>query len=255
MITDARTVGSRERKHLFALEKCGYEAAMISVVIPTLNAGARFEACLSALAPAAIDGVVKELIVVDGGSTDGTLARADAAGARILNSDRGRGRQLRAGAAAARAEWLLFLHADTVLEPSWVAEALARCMPQSEAGVFTLDFDTDKMPARLVAAGAMLRTRLFRLPYGDQGLLIPRDTYDAVGGYASMDLFEDVDFMERLVASNGARSFCVLRAKATTSSDRYERNGYARQVLANFMRILRYKLGADVNGLARDYHA
>ncbi len=226
---------------------------MISVVIPTLNTAPRFAECLTALAPAALDGLLKEVVVVDGGSTDGTRALAEAAGARVMETARGRGLQLRAGADAARAPWLLFLHADTVLEETWADEARARMDDETRAGVFSLAFDHDDIRARIVASGAAIRSRVFLLPYGDQGLFISKSLYAEAGGYRDHPLFEDVDFVERIVAKRGRRALHFFRARAVTSAERYRRNGYARQVLANFIRVARYKMGRAPADLARDY--
>src|SRR5262245_19218454 len=96
---------------------------MISVVIPTLNAEPSLAATLTSLVPGAVDGVVRQVIIVDGGSSDRTLRIAEDAGADVVRAERGRGAQLQAGAAAARFPWLLFLHADTVLDPGWEREA------------------------------------------------------------------------------------------------------------------------------------
>ncbi len=228
---------------------------MISIVIPTLNAGPRFGLCLAALAPAAIDGLVKEVVVVDGGSTDATPAMADAAGARLVETAKGRGRQLKEGAGAARAPWLLFLHADTVLDGAWADEARAFVEGGDRAGVFSLAFDHDDIRARIVAAGVSIRSRIFSLPYGDQGLLISRALYEEIGGYRDYPLFEDVDIVERIVAARGRRALHVFRTRAVTSAERYRRNGYARQVIANFVRVARYKMGRAPADLAKGYAA
>src|SRR5262249_21288547 len=96
---------------------------MLSVVIPALNAEASLGQAMAALVPAAVDGLVREVIVVDAHPTDRTASIADSAGATVLKSGEGRGQQLAAGARRARCPWLLFLHADTVLEPGWEREA------------------------------------------------------------------------------------------------------------------------------------
>ncbi len=221
---------------------------MISVVIPTLNAGRGLAETLLALAPASIDGLVKEVIVSDGGSDDATLAIADDAGARIVSGEKGRGAQLARGAALARGDWLLFLHADTVLEPCWAGQARAFIdagpdRTPDRAAVFSLAFSDPGLGARAAAAGAMFRTRLFRLPYGDQGLLISRAHYDALGGFCDMPLFEDVDIIDRINLRGGRKAITVLPAKAVTSPVRYRRDGYAARVARNFWCLVQYRLG------------
>ena len=98
---------------------------MITVVIPTLNAETGLAAALTALVPATVEGLIREVIIVDGGSTDRTLEIADQAGAKLIKSAPGRGQQMARGAGEARMPWVLFLHADTVLEPGWEREAAA----------------------------------------------------------------------------------------------------------------------------------
>lgn len=226
---------------------------MISVIIPTLNAARGLPRALAPLRGAAAGDLVTEIIVSDGGSEDGTRAIAEAARARVVIGERGRGGQLKRGAAAARGAWLLFLHADTVLEETWADEARALAAEPMTAGVFTLAFDAAGLAPRLVAAGANLRTRIFTLPYGDQGLLISRAHYDAVGGFADMPLFEDVELIDRIVAHGGRRALRRLKSHAVTSAARYEARGYARQVLRNWAMIVRYRLGVPAERIARDY--
>jgi rSAM/selenodomain-associated transferase 2 len=228
---------------------------MISVVIPTFNAETTLGPTLAALVPAVVDGVVQEAIIVDGGSTDETAAIAEAAGTRLIRSQRGRGVQLQAGGAVARGDWLLFLHADTVLEPGWAEEAesfmervaTGRRAPAAAAFRFALD-DQGLMP-RLLEWLVGLRCLLFALPYGDQGLLIPRDLYRASGGFRPLPLMEDVDLVRRLKRSQRV----MLHSRAVTSGARYRHEGYIARSLRNLCCITLYYLRVPTRVLARLY--
>jgi glycosyltransferase involved in cell wall biosynthesis len=150
----------------------------LSVVIPTLNAAAVLPACIGALAR-----LPGEVVVVDGGSTDGTPEVAARLGALVVQAPRGRGRQIAAGVAAARGEWLLLLHADTVLAPGWAAAAypfMAR--GAGKAGYFRFALDGAEPQARRLERMVAWRCRRLGLPYGDQGLLLPRVLLEEVGG-------------------------------------------------------------------------
>lgn len=228
---------------------------MISVVIPTLNAAGELPGTLAALVPAAIDGLVKEVIVSDGGSGDATPEIAKAAGARFISCEKGRGGQLACGAALARGRWLLFLHADTRLDHSWADEAGAFIAEEDRAGVFTLKFDSNGRMAAIVASGAMLRTRLLKAPYGDQGLLISRPLYDSVGGFSDKPLFEDIDIIDRLVRKHGRRVLHVLKAQAVTSAARYQADGYGARVLKNLVCLMMYRAGVAPARIWKFYHS
>jgi len=229
---------------------------MLSIIIPTLNAAPRLPLCLDALVGPAISGFVKEVIVVDGGSEDESVPIADGFGAKSLTAPPGRGGQMKKGAEVARGLWLLFLHADTVLEEGWAGEAAAfiNAVGANEAAaVFTLRFDKPGLAPRLVSAGAMARTKLFKSPYGDQGLLISRALYDEVGGFRDLPLFEDVDIIQRIVARKGRAALHIFKSKAVTAADRYERDGYLRRVIKNAWHLLRYHAGAAPEELAKFY--
>src|SRR5262245_78717 len=136
---------------------------MITVIIPTLNAETSLAATLTALVPGAVDGLVRQVIVVDGGSSDRTLRIAEDAGADIVRSEPGRGRQLQAGARAARFPWLLFLHADTVLDPGWERE-VATFVERVDIGqrplaaaAFRFALDDMGFLPRMIEAGVALR--------------------------------------------------------------------------------------------------
>jgi rSAM/selenodomain-associated transferase 2 len=228
---------------------------MISVIIPTLNAEALLAQTLSALVPAAVDGLVREVIVVDGGSSDATAAIADQAGATFVARSGGRGYQLMAGAHRARFPWLLFLHADTVLEAGWEREAAAfmeaidtgKHPPAAAAFRFALD-DAGLRP-RLLERLVALRCALLRLPYGDQGLLIGKPLYGDVGGYGSHPLMEDVDLVLRL----GRRRLAMLRPRAVTSAVRYQRDGYVRRSMRNLFCLILFFLRVPTTVIRRVY--
>lgn len=217
---------------------------MLSVVIPTLNAAGGLGACLEAL------GEGLEVVVVDGGSTDPTRAIAEAAGARVVEAPRGRGVQLRRGAEAATGDWLLFLHADTRLSPGWreAGEAHMRDQPRA-AACLRFRLDDPAWQARVIEIGVALRVALLRLPYGDQGLLVPRDLYDAVGGYGAMPLMEDVDLVRRI----GRRRLKVLDAAAATSAKRWRRDGWWRRSGRNLLCLTLHRFGMSPERVARLY--
>ena len=228
---------------------------MISVIIPARNAEQNLGRTLAALVPSAVDGIVRQVIVVDGGSTDGTIEVADAAGADVVKSSPGRGGQLAQGAAQARYPWLLFLHADTVLEDGWERPAISfmRRVDMGErspaAGAFAFRLDDSGIAPRVLEGLVHLRCKMLGMPYGDQGLLIPRQLFDAVGGYKDLPILEDVDLTRRL----GRRRLAMLDAKAVTSADSYKRDGYLVRMLRNQFCVALYGIGMPVNVVARLY--
>ena len=197
----------------------------VSVVISTLNAGHTLAATVAALETGPDHGIDTELVVVDGGSTDGTVEAARALGARAVRAKRGRGPQLRTGADHAEGPWLLFLHADTRLGPGWRRDAagFARGARAAErAGWFRFALDDDAAPARRLERLVHWRSRRLGLPYGDQGLLIHRDFYQRLGGYPDIPLMEDVALVRRI----GRARLVALPTPAVTSAARYRRDGY-----------------------------
>jgi len=229
----------------------------ISVIIPTLNAAADLPATLHILTGGAVDGIIREVIVADGGSIDYTLQIAEGFGAGMCLSDKGRGCQMRAGASSARSEWLLFLHADTLLAGGWIDE-VRRFIHDNpmRAGVFRLKFDEKGFAPMLVAAGAMIRTQLLGMPYGDQGLLISRQLYDEIGGFGDMVLFEDVDIIQRikrLPKYKAEKPLHVFNTAAVTSAKRYRQEGYFKRVIRNFVCIIMYQFGVPIRKIRLFY--
>lgn len=228
---------------------------MISVVIPTLNAEATLPRCLASLVTGAVDGIVREVIVADGGSSDATARIVDQAGARWLSSERGRGQQVASGLALARSDWFLVLHADTVLESGWELEAAqfierVECGRRAEsAAVFRYALDDAGTAPRLLETLVNARSRLVSLPYGDQGLLISRRLYEEIGGFKSIPIMEDVDIVRRI----GRRRLTVLRSRAITSAARYRRDGYLKRIARNQWCMAMYFAGVPVERIARFY--
>lgn len=223
--------------------------APVSVIIPTLNATASIGPCLGALTEGVMQGLITELVLADGGSDDGIAEIAEAAGASLVTASPGRGTQLAAGARAARGGWLLFLHADTVLTPGW-AGAVARHVAErpGRAGWFRLAFDSPHPMARLTAGWANLRARALHLPFGDQGLLIPRGLYERAGGYPAIPLMEDAALAWRL-----GRALVAIDAVAVTSAERYARDGWLRHGARNLSRQALWLAGTSPERLVRRY--
>lgn len=217
----------------------------LSVVIPTLNAATTLPATLDALA-----GAPREVIVADGGSDDATADRAAALGCRVVTAPRGRGSQLAAGVAATSAPWLLLLHADTRLGAGWT-EAAASHMANVPgcAGYFRLRIDDDCQAARRLERAVAWRCRALALPYGDQGLLVPRTLLDTVGGIRPLPLMEDVDLVRRI----GRARLRPLDAEAVTSAVRYRRDGYLRRSARNVAILTLWFAGVPPRVLARLY--
>lgn len=230
---------------------------MISVIIAAHNSEPTLGAALSALVPAAIDGIIRQVIVVDAGSTDQTATIADLAGADVIEGRPGRGGQLALGAARARFPWLLFLNADTVLDDGWERSAMTfiRQVDSGErtpaAGAFAFRLDDKGFAPRLLERLTHVRCKLWPMPYGDQGLLIPRQLFDSVGGYRDLPVLEDVDLIRRL----GRRRLAMLDAQAITSPGPYHRDGYFVRPLRNQMCHLLFGVGVPVAVIARLYRA
>jgi rSAM/selenodomain-associated transferase 2 len=225
------------------------EQISLSVIIPTLNAAETLPETLAALRHSALVG---EVIVVDSGSIDATVSLAEAAGARVVVAPQGRGTQLAAGAEAAGGNWLLFLHADCRLEDKWetaVAAFLAVPDAASRAGYFDFALDDPAPAARRLERIVAWRCRTLALPYGDQGLLIARTLYKAVGGFAPLPLMEDVDLVRRL----GRRRIAPIGVRCFASAQRYRRDGYVRRPLRNLLCLSLYLAGVPPSRIVRLY--
>jgi hypothetical protein len=218
----------------------------LSVIIPALDEEAHIEeTILNAQSPDA------EVIVVDGGSGDSTVKRAERAGAAVLRGPRGRALQQNAGAAAASGSVLLFLHADTLLPKDYVTQVFETLMDRRVAlGAFRFRTDLDRPLMRGIEFTTHIRSRYLRLPYGDQALFLRKSHFQAAGGFPEMPIAEDLVFV-RLVSKLGRVG--IAPADAITSARRWKEVGLLRTTLINQVILAGFALGISPKTLARLY--
>jgi rSAM/selenodomain-associated transferase 2 len=219
----------------------------ISIIIPTLNEAEN----LPSFEP--LTELVKEVIIVDGGSNDATVQIAKGLGFTVLTSDKGRGMQLNLGAEKASSTLLLFLHADTLL-PSGFPELVEDCLldPKTILGAFSLLLDTKNFLLRSICAGANLRSRYLSLPYGDQAFFLRKHNFHALGGFPKIPIMEDYVFVKQAQQQGKIR---ILPQTVTTSARRWQTLGPLRTTIINQLMILGYRLGVSPEKLASFYRS
>lgn len=220
----------------------------LSVIVPVLNEAAGIGAALTSLATLRDAGV--EVIVVDGGSTDETVALARPLADRVVVAARGRAAQMNAGAAQARGEVLLFLHADTRLPRETLTGITAALTAGSLWGRFDVRIEGRSAWLPLIARMMNLRSRLTGIATGDQAIFVIRSAFDAVGGFPAIRLMEDIALSKCLKRLGPP---ACLRTRVTTSGRRWEAHGVWRTILFMWWLRLRYFLGADPRRLAVEY--
>ncbi len=197
----------------------------VSVVMPTLNEAGSIARTLSRVRQAG----ACEIVVVDGGSDDGTAECARPYADRLISAPRGRARQMNAGARSANGEALLFLHADT-LPPAEFAERIADALadPEVVGGRFDVCVDAPGWSFRMIGTLMNLRSRLTGIATGDQGIFVRRAIFETIGGYPEWDLMEDLEFSRQL---KRAGKIACLRARVKTSARRWQQHGVAKTIL------------------------
>ncbi len=222
---------------------------MISVVIPALNEAAGIERTLAGLQAWRERG--HEILLVDGGSEDGTPTRAAPYVDAVLAAPKGRASQMNAGAAAARGDWLLFLHADSLLPPDALAQLRTAMRSDAGWGRFDVCLSGRHPLLRIVALLMNLRSAWTGIATGDQAMFVRRAWFDAVGGYARIPLMEDVALSRRLLER--ARPF-LIRSPVATDSRRWEQKGIWRTIALMWRLRWQYWRGADPAVLAQRYY-
>lgn len=223
-------------------------AEKISIIIPVLNEANIIRALLERV----LDTQNVEVIVVDGGSHDDTVAIAQASGVKVLSYPAvGRANQMNAGAAVATGEILLFLHADSHLPANFdtlVCQALSR--DGSIAGAFELRIDADMRGLRLVEKVVNWRSRFLSMPYGDQAIFLKAAVFQEIGGFPNLPIMEDFELMRRL---RGQGRIAIVPAPVLTSGRRWQKLGVLKTTLINQLIIAGYFLGVPPTQLIRWY--
>lgn len=222
-----------------------------SVIIPAFNEATVINGTIDSISAASSGGDC-EIIVVDG-SPDGETVRAiEKEEVRTLISGKGRARQMNAGAAAAKGETLIFLHADTTL-PVNAFRAISAAFEKGDlvGGAFDLSIGSDRPAFRIIERAASFRSRITRVPYGDQAIFVRRGYFEAIGGFCEIPLMEDIDLMRR-IRNRGGR-ILLLPDKVKTSPRRWEKEGVFLCTLRNWLIRGLYLLGVGPERLARFY--
>lgn len=223
--------------------------APLSIVIPTLDAADTLAATAEALLEGVTSGLIREVVISDGGSTDETLTVARELGAVLVEGEPGRGSQIARGVFASHAPWILVLHADTALTAGWSDEVRRHIHGDTGlAAYFKLRFDVEGFAPTMIAKGANWRSSALGLPFGDQALVISRRLLKQIGGVPEIPLMEDVVLAQRLKGR-----LVALNAEAITSAERYRRGGWTRRSARNLLTLARFKLGASPEDLSSGY--
>lgn len=226
---------------------------MISVIIPTLNEELTLEKSLISVG----NSKEVEIIVSDGGSDDATLAIAERLVHKTLSSPAGRGAQMNQGAAAASGDILLFLHADTILPVGW-DDFLRTALSDKKiaGGAFSFSLSSSHSGCSpsfsFISLMVNLRSRLLKLPYGDQAIFIRRELFEKLGGFREIPIMEDVELVKGMRRLGRLK---ILNLPVITSSRRWEKEGWIKTTVRNLLLLFLYRLGVSPERLYRFYRA
>lgn len=222
----------------------------ISIIIPVLNEASNIEKTISHARD-----VANEVIIVDGGSTDGTLEIVERVDCVLCHSPRGRGQQIFAGSEMATGDILLFLHADTWLPKDAQGQLIGYWNQSADSkasfcGCFEQEIGNPRLIYRWIEKGNLWRAKYQQLPYGDQGVFVSRELYDSVGGMPKISLMEDFEFA-RLISK--CANLKVLPGPIHVDDRRWERVGPIRQTIRNWSIAMRYRMGVSPDKLLKKY--
>ena len=225
----------------------------LSIIIPTLNEASHLPLLLADLNIWPYD---FELTIVDGGSKDLTISIAQIQGYNVIkNLKQNRGYQLNIGALNSTGDWLLFLHADSRLDPKWVDSIVKIIMnktSKSFAWYFDFKIKNDNIQFRILEMAVALRSKFFQRPYGDQGLLISKDLYKFTGGYHSLKIMEDLDLITRITKTYKAKS---IRQNIYTDDIKWAESNIIKRALKNATLRKKWRQGHNIDDLSKEYYS
>lgn len=239
--SDVTTCDTTEQK-----SQCNF-----SIIIPVLNESDRINALIERLRNQRFESSY-EVIVVDGDPQGGTVKAIQSEGVVTIIAEKGRGRQMNAGAVAACGDILIFLHADTTL-PDGALKKISRALERQNyvGGAFDLKIDSDRLFLKYISVRASLRSRWNRIPYGDQAIFMRKQYFDQIGGFKDIPLMEDVELMRRI--KKDGRKITILPDKVTTSARRWQRDGAIYTTVRNQVLVALFRLGVSPDRLAKHY--
>ena len=225
----------------------------LSIIIPTLD-----EASHLPLLFADLNGWPYhcDLTIVDGGSKDSTISIAQIQGVNIIKSvKKNRGYQLKIGASKARGDWLLFLHADSRLDPQWsnsLLKVISKKRSKDYAWYFDFKIRKHNLEFRILEAAVGLRSRFLQKPYGDQGLLLHKDLYNLSGGFTSLKIMEDLDLITRITKTKKAKR---IGENIYTDAQKWDNYNIIRRAIKNASLRKKWRQGYDIDNISKEYYS